>query len=132
MQFLKLLQLFLVVFLILLNNLFLVSLFGLFAFLDNFLQASSVRDPIIIRFFMTIPYEAVLNAVLSLGLASDIKEIVDVIELIMCLFDMLFEPLQLKVYLESFLTTDVAVRVLIFPRGVTFFTQLSELIDDST
>jgi hypothetical protein len=58
---------------------------------------------------MGIPYEVILNAVLSLGLAPDIEEIVDVVELVVRLVDVLLEALQLEVYLEPLLTADVAV-----------------------
>lgn len=81
---------------------------------------------------MSIPYEVILNVVLSLVLTSDIKEIVDVIELVMRLIDMLFEALQLEIYFEPFLTTDKTIGFFILSRGVTFLSQLSEFVNDGT
>jgi hypothetical protein len=55
---------------------------------------------------MTVPNKTLLDSVLFLGFSTQVKEIVDIVHLIMSVLNVLLEALELKVDLETLLSTD--------------------------
>ena len=55
---------------------------------------------------MTVPNKTLLNSVLFLGFSTQVKEIVNVVHLIMSVLYVLLEALELEIDLETLLSTD--------------------------
>ena len=51
---------------------------------------------------MLLPYTILFYAVIIGFLSSKVEEIIDVVEFIMCFFDVFFKALELEIYLKSF------------------------------
>ena len=104
---LQLLYLLLVVFLVLrlLSRLFLFVFLCLLLLLQ---QAGSVGNPCVVLFLVEFPNVPLFDAVVVWVFSPQVEQIVDVIELIVGLLYVLLKTLQLEVYLEPFLTANVA------------------------
>jgi hypothetical protein len=87
-------------------------------------QTCPVRDPVVDLLFVELPNVIFLNAKLSVFLASEVKQVKHIIELIMGVFHMFFETLKLKINFEPLLPADVAIRFLIL---FSFFSFLPKL-----
>jgi len=96
------------VFLVLLQLIF--GLFFLpFSFLLLLQQTRLVRDPIIYIILVQLPDIVFLNSEVLIFFPSQIKQVKYVVQLIVSVLGMLLESFQLKIYFESFKTTNVAI-----------------------
>jgi quinol-cytochrome oxidoreductase complex cytochrome b subunit len=128
MQFLKFLQFFLIKSLVLFDKLLFIRLLLFLTLLDLSFETCAIRNPVNVGLFMGLPDEIILDSVFGLGLPPEIKEIVNVIEFVMCFLHVLFKTLQLKVDLKPLLPTNIAIGLFILLCRVALFSEFSKLI----
>lgn len=90
-----------------------------------------IRNPLIIHLLVAIPDEAFLYTIFLFRLSTEIEEIVDIVHLVVSVFYVLFESLELEINLKTLLSADKATRFLILLLRISLLSQFTKLINDS-
>lgn len=93
-------------------------------------QTYSVRNPLVSVFLSKLPYMMILYPILLLFFSPQVKQIKNVVELIMSIFDVFFKAFKLKINFKSLLAANITIRFFVFFCLLTFLSQFRKLVND--